>query len=167
MEEKVIKTNDTPPAKMIVENRINRFGKIFFNFAITVAFLTLFAFLSTLLTPILYIFVLAVLFCVICGIFIFSLGFVLTIPDNILGKLWALLGNLLNSGDSMGVFIAYCFDISKWLSLVGAIVSAISIVFIALTKRRNKTTKIVILSILMALFLVYFILQIITGGVQW
>ena len=113
------------------------------------------------------IFVLAVLFCVICGIFIFSLGFVLTIPDNILGKLWALLGNLLNSGDSMGVFIAYCFDISKWLSLVGAIVSAISIVFIALTKRRNKTTKIVILSILMALFLVYFILQIITGGVQW
>lgn len=168
MEETIVETtNVAPPTKLIVENRLNRFGKIFFNMAITAASLTLFALLATIITPVIYLVALAVLFGIICVIFICSLGLVLAIPDNILTKLWSLLGFVMDSGGSMGSISAFCFNISQWFALAGMILSALGIVFISLTKRKNKTTKIIALSILTTLLLGVFLFFVITGGMQW
>lgn len=165
MEEKEILTaNSLPPANILNEQRLNRFGNIFTKMAITSAILMLLALLSTMITPILFVCVILVLFTAVILMVVCTFGAVFAIESKPVEKVWSLLKNVLNSGDSMERILVFCMELSKWIAIAGAVASAIAIVFVAVSKATRKTSKIIWLSIGIVLFVLYFIINIITGG---
>lgn len=159
--------DNAPPTGMLTQSRLQRFGKIFFNMSIAACVLIAIALLSTVATQLLFIGGLLVLGTALIGIVIFTAGAAFFMPGNPVGFIWGLLAALVNSSDSMGEFVKFCFNITKWISLVGIVLAAIAITFISINKsKQNFATKIVVLSIFIIAFAVVFAFQMITGGMQ-
>lgn len=164
MVEKDLEKNIIQPDKMFREAQIFRFSKIFYNMSITCFILMLSSFLSTILAPVLFLFALLLLFFTALAIIVFSLGTVFAMPNNPAEYVWNLLGALLESGNKMQIIISFCFSLIKWLAIVGLILSIISIVFTALSKKNGKVTKIILLSIMIIISIVVLALHLISGG---
>jgi len=155
------------PNNMLKQLRLQRFSKIFFNMAIATSILVFIALLSSLITPLLYFFALVVLIIVVMGLIIFTAGAAFFMPGNPVGIVWGLLSGLVSSGESMSEFVKFCFNITKWISIVGIVLSVIAIVFLSITKSKQKfVVKIIVLSILILVLGVVFAFQMLTGGMQ-
>lgn len=162
----------TPPSKVQNEARFYRFGRIFFNMAITCLILGALASLSVFISPLLYMCALLVLVLVIilvaivCAICTFGLVFLT--PDNPVAYLAEFTGNFATKGgDSIYSVVTFCINAANCLSVIGMLASALAIVFIALGKGRGKVGKIVFLSVTIAVLGGILAFQLITGGVQW
>lgn len=168
MENQEVKTleNNLPSANFAGREKRNRFGKIFYNMSIGCLSGVLFAFLSTLISPLLYIGALAILFCIVIVMVVFSLGAVFAMESKPVATVWGWLSNVANSGDVMQKVMAVCFEISKWLAIAGVVISAVAIVFVAIGRGKGKVGKLVFLSISVVALLVVFIIQMLSGGVN-
>ncbi len=159
--------DNAPPAGMLNQLRLQRFAKIFFNLAIAVSVLIAIALLSTVVTPLLFIFALIILIIAVIGLILFTAGAAFFMPGNPVGLLWGLLSGLVGSSDSMGEFVKFCFNITKWISVVGVVLSAIAILFLSVSKsKQNFVVKIVVLSILIVVMIAIFVFHMLTGGMQ-
>lgn len=169
MENKEITTpiENVPPKGMLVQSRLQRFDKVFFNLSIAASVLVLVALLSSFVTPMLFLFALVVLFGVLLALIVFTAGTAFFMPGNSVGIIWSLISKLVGSGEAMTEFVAFCFNITKWISIVGVVLSAIAIVFMSINKNKQHFVgKIITLSILIALLIFVFVFQVVTGGMQ-
>ena len=156
-----------PPKGMLNQLRLQRFSKIFFNMAIATSVLVFIALLSSVVTPLLYICALVVLIIVGVGLILFTAGGAFFIPGNPVGIIFGLLSGLASNSDLMGEFVKFSFNITKWISVVGVVLSVIAIVFLSINKSKQKfVTKIVALSILILVLIAIFAFQMLTGGMQ-
>ena len=163
----VSNSNVNPPAVLLKQDRLYRVGKIFLNIAMTLLCLTLLGLISIVLSPVLYLFALAAIFVLIAVIVIFTLGTVFTMENNPIPKLWDFLESILDKGDALMEITAFCFNLTKWLSIAGMALAVLSLIFIAITKKRRKTLKIVFLCIAIAILAFVCVFQFTTGGFQW
>ena len=171
MEENSMVT-DISTSKQQSEARIYRFGRIFFNMALTCLILVVIALLSVLITPVLYLVALLVLLfliilvaiaCAIC-----TFGFIFFSPDNPVAQLEAFTGQFAtNGGDVIYDVIRFCVNAANCLSVVGILASVLGIVFVALSKGKGKAGKIVVFSITITILGGILAFQLITGGTQW
>ena len=168
MEAKEMMTgNNVAPVAMLAQARLNRISRICFNLAIAL-FIAIFAMLlSSILGPILYICVVVLLLLVMGCMLVFTVGAVVVIPGNPLGKVWALFQTITGANDSIMWLTAQMFNATKWVALVGVAVSLLSITLISVSKKQPKVGKIILLSLAILVMLIVFAFQVLTGGVQW
>ena len=90
VENQEVKTleNNLPSANFAGREKRNRFGKIFYNMSIGCLSGVLFAFLSTLISPLLYIGALAILFCIVVVMVVFSFGAVFAMESKPVATVW-------------------------------------------------------------------------------
>jgi len=170
MEEKeaeVVVTHSTPPAVIVNQDKKHRFAKIFFNMTVASILLIAVALLSALITPLLYIVAVILLFLICVIMFLGTLGAAVVYWGNPVGKVWSFLGTVLNSGGEMGNVIAFCFNICQWFAVAGIALSVGAIVFLSISKNKNKVAKIVCASILLAIFIIVLVFYLLTGGMLW
>lgn len=169
MEEKEVQfvTNTAPSAKILTKAKYHRFGNIFYNMSIACLSLILVALLSTLVMPLLWMFAFLVLFLAAIAIVVFTLGLVLTNPNNPATKIFELIGSLSEASGNMESILEFCLSMTKWFSIVGIIASIVSIVFISLKKGKSWVGKIIFLAIIIAILAIVIILHLITGGQLW
>ena len=148
-----------PPKNILKQSRYFRTSNIFFNLSVTSIILVFVALLSTVLTPLLYFFAVVALFLAIIMLVIFTLGIVFAVPGGLVQKMWSLLTSMVSNSDTIMNITKFCFNSTKWLSIVGVVASVLSIVFIALSKVKNKVWKIILLGILIVIFCVVFVFQ--------
>ena len=168
-ENRVIKS--VPPSAVVAEMRVFRLSKILFNMTVAIAVINILALLSSIIAPITYAFVLiAVLLFVLLAILlmtVFTFGIVFAIPDGPVQKLWGFLTRFTDSGESVMNVTMILFNSSKWLSLIGIILSVLSALFICLSKSSTfKAAKVTLLVFLTVIFGAVFAFQLITGGMQ-
>ena len=154
------------PKKIIVSSRLNRFTNIFFSISIALISIVGLFLLSSILTPLLWIAVIAVFLVVMICMVVFSFGSVFVMDSKPMAKLWNLFTKLTGSGDSMYSLTQFCFNSTQWISLAGMIIGALAIVFAIISKTKFKVLKIVLVAIFMVLFAVVFAFIEITGGIQ-
>lgn len=167
MEEKELLINTTPPACIFKENQLNRFSKIFSNMTLACVALIGIALLASLITPLLLVVALFAIFLVALVMIIFTIGLIFLAADSPIYKVFEFMGNVAKAGDILGEISAICINSTKWISLAGIIVSVASIVFVSLSKSRGKVRSIALTSIALIVFLLIFILHLITGGMMW
>lgn len=155
------------PAKMLADARFNRFSNIIYRWAVTLFIAIGVMLLSSMLGPLLYICAIVLLFLMMGAMLVFTLGTVVVMPWNPLAKLWNLLTTLTNSSDTIMGLTAHLFNATKWVSLVGIVVSVLSIILICVGKKQPKIGKIILLSIFIVLMVIVSGFQVVTGGVQW
>lgn len=159
------------PAKMLADARFNRFSNIIYRWAvalfIAIGVLLLSSILFSILGPVLYFCVIALLLLMMGAMLVFTLGTVVVMPWNPLAKLWDFFTTLTSSSNTIIGLIAHLFNATKWVSLVGIVVAVLSIVLICVGKKQPKVGKIILLSIFIVLMVIVFGFQVLTGGVQW
>lgn len=169
MEEENIQvvTNSAPPAILAKQAKYNRFGRIFYNLALTSLTLDLIALLSMVLGPIMLLFAIVVLFLAVAAMVVFTFGTVLLNPGNPASRLWSLLGSIMDSADGINTFVGFCVEMTKWISILGLVASICSIVFISLNNSKGKTGKLVFLIINIVVLAIVLILHLASGGQLW
>lgn len=166
MEEKdEIVVDSLPPARIEGKESLQRLGKIFFHMAIALIVISGLCLLSVLITPVLYLFAIAILFVIVVAIVVLSLGTTFLVENNPAAKVWDVLGSVMNSNVLEKVSV-FCFNITKWFAVAGIALCALSIVFIAVGKGKSKKGTIIGLAVMMALFAAVLAFHLITGGAQ-
>ena len=166
MEEEIV-INPSPPNEILNKLKYRRFANIFFNLSMTTIGLSFFAFLSTLITPLLFVGAIAILFFVVIIMIVFTLGAVFAIESKPVAKVWGVLSSLINSGDAVGNITVFCFNVTKWISVAGIATSIISLIFMSLSKCKGKVAKIVLLCVSLVISGVILALHLLTGGIPW
>ena len=87
-ENEEIVLNTAAPTKVESKEKINRFGRIFFNMALALVIISGLCMLSTIITPVFYLAVLAILFIITVAIVVFSLGTTFAMENNPAAKVW-------------------------------------------------------------------------------
>ena len=154
------------PKKIIASSRLNRFTNIFFSISIALISVVGLFLLSSILTPLLWIAVIALFFITLVCMVVFSFGTVFVMDSKPMAKLWSAFTKLTGSGDSMMSIAQFCFNSTQWISLAGMIVGVFAIVFAIISKTKFKVLKIVLVAIFIVLFAVVFAFMEITGGLQ-
>ena len=165
-QDKTVQLSASLPANVLLESRKARLANIFFNISVASLILVALCLLSSIITPLLFVFTILVLLTVEIVMILCTLGAVFVMKSKPASKVWQLLVGVINSSESLMNITAFCFNITKWIALVGVITSVISLIAFALNKRDKSIGKITGLIFFIILLGVVFAIHVLTGGAQ-
>ena len=154
------------PSRFLAKTRLDRLGRIFFNLGITCGSFIFVALLSSVLLPLLQIFLITVTFIVMAAMVVFSMGTVLFISDSPIYKVWEFFVQTTQSKFSLET-VEKLFQAVPYVCMVGLAISALSIVFLSISRQKGWVGKVVAISIFIAVMVFTLIFSFVQGGSLW
>ena len=156
-----------PPPKFMFTLRTFRLGSIFFNLSLGCVVLSIIAFVSSFMLPLIYMLVALILFLLLLIMVVCTLGFVFAIPNNPAGKIWNFVSNMGSKTEKVVEISDKFLQAIPIMCIVGIISAVLSVVILAICKKKGKVSKIVFAVIFAIVMILTLILYYLLGGKLW
>ena len=159
----IIKQEHMLPNSQMTGMRMDRFSRIFFNISLTCMILAFVALSSTFVLPFALMFIATITFIIILGMILLTFGTIFLAENNPIGGMWEFLTKIFESSFATDA-IEYCMKVLPYITIIGLAISALSILFIALSRKKGWIGRLVAVSIFALVLIIILILYFFVGG---